>query len=163
MPSLLDLPVRSGSKPETTAFIPHAQLTQHGPDEVIAKLHQWCFSLPHVSNEHSGISVPGARALVLHQNCDCNQDAFMIGREFAHIHPHPDSGSMHVKVTAKDAVDIIKAGWGEDHFLVTMGRYPPGLIMVFSPRDDIELEVVKEIVARSYEFATGENLACLEV
>ncbi|MEM7171959.1 MAG: hypothetical protein AAF530_17455 [Pseudomonadota bacterium] len=159
MSDRLDLPKRTGPKPETTRRIPHSQLTHHGSDEVIAKLHDWCFSLPSVTNEHSGISVPGARALVLRDGCDCNPDAFMVGREFAHIHPHPDSGSMHVKLTAEDAKNVIAAGWGEDHFLVTIGRYPPGLIMVFSPRDDAELDLVKKIVATSYEFATGNSVA----
>lgn len=158
MKDSLSLPQRGGPKPDTTSHIPHSQLNQHGPDEIVDKLHEWCFSLPSVNNEHSGISVPGARALVLHSGCDCNQEAFMIGREFAHIHPHPDSGSMHVKVTAEDARDIIACGWGEDHFLVTLRQYPPGLIMVFSPRDDDELEVVKKIVLRSYEFATNIKL-----
>jgi len=159
MSSKENWPLRSGPKPETTRQIPHSQLTQHGPDDVIERLHDWCFSLPDVNNEHSGISVPGARALVLHEGCNCNPDAFMVGREFAHIHPHPDNGSMHVKLSAEDARNVIAAGWGEDHFLVTMGHYPPGLIMVFSPRDNEELEVVKQIVARSHAFATRSEPA----
>ncbi|MEM8794006.1 MAG: hypothetical protein AAGE61_00455 [Pseudomonadota bacterium] len=158
MASALTLPQRVGPKPDTTSRIPHAQLNQHGPDDVIEKLHEWCFSLPNVANEHSGISVPGARALVLHEECKCNHDAFMIGREFAHIHPHPDNGSMHVQVTPEDAKVVIEAGFGEDHFLVTLGRLPPGLIMVYSPRNGDELETVKTIVARSYEFATGRRV-----
>ena len=83
----LVLPSRKGAKPKTTNFIPHSQLTQHGPDE---------------------------------------------------------------------ASIIIESGWGEDHFLVTIGHYPQGLIMVFSPRDEDELEVVKKIVTCSYEYATGQ-------
>lgn len=152
---MLTLSPRRGPAPETTSSLPHSQVTQHGPDEIIQKLHDWCFALPSVANEHSGISVPGARALVLHEGTACNHDAFMVGREFAHIHPHPDNGSMHVKLDAPDAKAVVEAGWGEDHYLVTQGHYPPGLIMVFSPRDDDELETVKQIVARSYEFATG--------
>ena len=159
MTKKLNLPNRSGPAPKTTSRIPHSQLNQHGPDDVVEQLHEWCFALPDVNNEHSGISVPGARALVLHKGCDCNHEAFMIGREFAHIHPHPDSGSMHLNVSAEDAGEIFSAGWGEDHFLVTMGHFPKGLIMVFSPRDIAELEVVKKIVARSYEFATGSTVA----
>ena len=151
----IKLPNRIGQKPETTDRLPHSQLTQHGPDEIVEKLHEWCFSLPNVGNEHSGISVPGARALVLHDGTNCNNEAFMIGREFAHIHPHPDSGSMHLKLSSDDAFAVTEAGWGEHHYLVTQGHYPPGLIMVFSPRDDDELETVKRIVAQSYAFATG--------
>lgn len=155
MPIRMNLPQRAGPKPETTSSIPHSQLDQHGSDDVVRKLHAWCFSLPSVNNEHSTISVPGARALVMCDGIDCNQDAFMIGREFAHIHPHPDNGSMHVQLSAEDAREVIAAGWGEDHFLVTLGRLPEGLVMVFSPRDDQELDAVKTIVTRSYEFATG--------
>ncbi|MEM1362144.1 MAG: hypothetical protein AAGF94_10565 [Pseudomonadota bacterium] len=152
----LQLAPRSGPKPETTSRLPHSQQTQHGPDEVIKRLHDWCFALPNIANEDSGISVPGSRALVLHDGVDCNHEAFMVGREFAHIHPHPDNGSMHVKLAANDAKAVVSAGWGEDHYLVTQGHYPVGLIMVFSPRDAAELEIVKQIVGKSYEFATGE-------
>ncbi|MEL6965158.1 MAG: hypothetical protein AAFO01_20585 [Pseudomonadota bacterium] len=159
MQSKLNLPKRSGPKPNTSSSLPHSQLNQHGPDHVIDKLHDWCFSLPSVDNQESGISVPGARALVLHDGMACNHEAFMVGREFAHIHPHPDNGSMHVKLTAEDALDVIEAGWGESHYLVTQGHYPVGLVMVFSPRDDDELETVKTIVSRSYEYATGKSLA----
>lgn len=151
----LDLPKRSGPKPETQGRLPHSQLTQHGPDDVIDQLHQWCFSLPHVNNEDSGISVPGSRALVLQDGISGNQAAFMIGREFAHIHPHPDNGSMHLQIGAQDAQAIIDAGWGEDHYLVTQGRWAKGLVMIFSPRDEAELEIVKTIVQRSYDFAIG--------
>ena len=155
MLNTLNLTERTGPKPETTSRLPHSQLTQHGPDDVIEELHRWCFSLPNVDNEPSGISVPGARALVMHEGTECNHEAFMIGREFAHIHPHPDNGSLHVKLPADEASYVTGKGWGEDHYLVTTGQYPKGLIMVFSPRDEGELEEVKKIVGRSYKFATG--------
>ena len=157
MPNRLNLPKRRGLKPGTTSSLPHSQLTQHGPDPIIGQLHDWCFSLPSVENQQSGISVPGARALVLHDGAACNHDAFMIGREFAHIHPHPDNGSMHVQLPAEDARDVIETGWGESHYLVAQGQLPMGLIMVFSPRDEAELEAVKTIVSRSYEYATGKS------
>ena len=88
MTCTLSLPRRHGPKPDTTSRLPHSQLTQHGPDHIVEELHRWCFSLPDIANEPSGISVPGARALVLHEGAECNHEAFMIGREFAHIHPH---------------------------------------------------------------------------
>ncbi|MEM8878658.1 MAG: hypothetical protein AAGD23_12425 [Pseudomonadota bacterium] len=155
MGTKLNLPMRSGPAPETQQHLPHSQLTQHGPDEIVEKLHAWCFSLPDINNEDSGISVPGSRALVLRDGISSNQAAFMIGREFAHIHPKPDNGSMHLMLPADEVDAVKKAGWGEDHYLVTQGKYPPGLVMVYSPRDNAELEAVTMIVARSYEFATG--------
>ncbi|MEM1294801.1 MAG: luciferase family protein [Verrucomicrobiota bacterium] len=154
----ISLSQREGAAPETTNSLPHSQLTQHGPDEIVQKLHDWCFSLPGVVNDPSGISVPGARALVMDDSVEANSAAFMVGREFAHIHPQPDNGSMHVNLTPADASEVVKSGWGEDHYLVTLGQYPPGLIMLFSPRDEEELETIQSIVKRAYEFTTGALL-----
>lgn len=148
------LPLREGPPPKTLGRLPHSQLTQHGPDDIVQKLHDYCFALEHVLNEQSGISVAGSRALVLHHASACNHDAFMVGREFAHIHPHPDSGSMHLMLSETDAKTVVSAGFGEDHYLVTQGILPAGLIMVYSPRNDMELEAVKMIVNRSYAYAT---------
>lgn len=158
MPGKMNLAQRSGPKPETTNSLPHSQVTQHGPDELIERLHTWCFSLPDVNEEDSGISVPGSRALILRDGVQSNPAGFMIGREFAHIHPHPDNGSMHLVLSAEDAREMIAEGWGENHYLVDQGKWAEGLVMVFSPRDEDELEAVKAIVTRSYEFATGTSL-----
>lgn len=159
MQTTLNLPERAGAKPQTQSHLPHSQLEQHGPDEIIEKLHAWCFSLPEINNENSGISVPGSRALVLREGVQGNEKAFMIGREFAHIHPKPDNGSMHLVLTSDDVDTVKSTGWGEDHYLVTQGQWPKGLVMIFSPRDEEELTVVKKIVVRSYEFATGRVLS----
>ena len=146
---------RLGPKPDTTDRLPHSQLNQHGPDPIVQRLHDWCFNLPDVLNEKSLISVPGSRALVLKGGVGCNDQAFMVGREFAHIHPHPDSGSMHLKLHPEDARSAIECGWGESHYLVNQGNYPFGLIMVYSPRDSHELETIKEIILSAYKFALG--------
>ena len=152
---------RRGPKPNTTNKLPHSQLDGHGPEYIAKKLHDYCFSTwpGQVVSEQSGISVPGARAMVLHRDCQChsNKNAFMVGREFAHIHPYPDLGSMHLTLSPKDAKYVIDQGWGEDHYLVSQGHWAKGLVMIFSPRDDDELEQLKAIVARSFEFATGSS------
>lgn len=159
MTHTLNLTQRAGPKPETTHGLPHAQITQHGPDHIIDQMREWAFALPDVENRHSLVSVPGARAMVMHEAASCNHEAFMVGREIAHIHPHPDNGSMHVQLPQKDAEEVIKKGWGEHHTLVMKGHRPVGLVMVFSPRDEGELDVVKSILARSYEYATGTRPA----
>ena len=156
MTAPLQLPQRPGARPTTQNHLPHSQLNQHGTAEIVDQLHAWCFSLPQVNNETSGISVPGSRALVLQNGAAANHAAFMIGREFAHIHPAPDLGSMHLVLPREDVQPMIDAGWGENHYLVEQGQWPLGLVMVYSPRDEDELEVVKQIVTRSYEFATDQ-------
>ena len=154
MQTSLNLPMRFGTLPKTLGQLPHSQLTQHGPDHIVEALHAWCFALPNINNEDSGISVPGSRALILRDGVPGNQAAFMIGREFAHIHPKPDNGSMHLVLPEYDVVEVKRTGWGEDHYLVAQGQWPVGLVMIFSPRNHDELDTVKLIVGRSYEFAT---------
>lgn len=159
MHNALSLPKRSGPAPKTLGQLPHSQLNQHGPDGIVEALHAWCFALPHIDNEDSGISVPGSRALILRDSVPGNQAAFMIGREFAHIHPKPDNGSMHLVLPVEDVEEVKRTGWGEDHYLVTQGQWPSGLVMIYSPRDESELATVQKIVARSYEFATGTSVS----
>ena len=155
----LNLPQRVGPKPQTTHGLPHSQVTQHGPDDIVDQMRDWAFSLAGVDEAHSLVSVPGARAMVMHDAAACNHDAFMIGREIAHIHPKPDNGSMHVQLPENDALEVVAKGWGEHHTLVDLGRRPVGLVMVYSPRDAAELVIIKSIIGRSYEYATGQDLA----
>ena len=153
MEQMLSLKPRQGGRPETTQQLPHQQLTQHGPDSIVQQLHDWAFRLEGVNNEQSGIALEGSRALVMQLEYDCNPAAFMIGREFAHIHDRPDNGSMHLMLPVSNAREVKSKGWGEDHYLVTQGRWAEGLVLVFSPRNEEELEVLKSILQRSYDFA----------
>ena len=113
-------------------------------------------ALPDVVWEPSGISVPGAEALCLSTGSrEGPPEAFMIGREFAHLHPAPDY-SLHLMVPVEMADQLISAGWAEPHPVVLMGLLPRTAIMVYAPRDDEEVALVARIVAASRAFASGE-------
>jgi len=151
------LPKRDGPKPKTTPRNPHTQLDQQPTDRNIIKgLMNWAFDLPEITKHGSLISVPGALAMCLSADKMCqNCNAFMVGNEFAHFHPEPDS-SMHLGLTLQDVEYTVQQGWGELHPVAKMGYLPPNFIMVYAPRNSEEIEVVKRIVMRSYQFATGE-------
>ncbi len=84
------LPQRSGHRPRTTPTNPHTQLEQTPHTSIVEGLVRRIFSLPGVEERPSAISVPGARALWLREEVQAGpREAFMIGREFAHIHPMP--------------------------------------------------------------------------
>lgn len=101
------------------------------------------------------ISVPGARAFVLAEDAARGPaEAFMIGREFAHIHPASD-GSLHMMLPPDLAHEVEDQGWGEPHPVARMGLIPPTAMMVYGPRDEEELESVWEILRASHAFATG--------
>jgi hypothetical protein len=150
------LPLRSGSRPRTHRGLPHQQLDQQPPDHAIrAELAVRVSAFEGVTEAPSGISVPGARALILRDVTTGPPEAFMIGREFAHMHPRPDQ-SLHLALPEWRAREAIQAGWAEYHPLVEDDQLPPTIVMVYAPRDHVELEVVYGLVRESYQFARSQ-------
>jgi hypothetical protein len=152
-----DFPARAGPRPRTTPTNPHTQLDQQPQDRGIRdRLRAELARLPDVVWQPSGISVPGAQALCLASGSgEGPPEAFMIGREFAHLHPDPDY-SLHLMVPVGLADQLISAGWAEPHPVALMGLLPRTAIMVYAPRDDDEAAVVARIVVSSRAFALGD-------
>jgi hypothetical protein len=150
------LPERRGPRPETTPTNPHMQLDQLPRGRVLATLADLLFALPGVREEPSAISVPGARALWLKPN-DARgpREAFLVGREFAHLHPPPE-GSLHVALPPTLASEAIATGWAEIHPVARLGLIPGNVVMLYAPRDDAEVAVVLGLVRAALAFARGE-------
>lgn len=150
------LPRRAGSRPRTTSSIPHSQTDQQPADAsfldaVLAEAASWAG----VVTGPSGISVEGARALVLTDSAPTGPaEAFFVGREFAHGHAQGDH-SLHLTLPPAVVERAEVAGWVELHFLALEGRIPRTHVMLYAPRDDDEVAVALRIVRTSYEFATG--------
>ncbi|KAH5145869.1 hypothetical protein HBH70_045730 [Parastagonospora nodorum] len=83
-----------------------------------------------------------------------NPVAHKIFFEVAHV--HPSENSLHVYVSPQDAKLVMNRGWGE-RFPVTW-LAPPSWIMVYAPRTEEEVEVVREIVRAAVCFAVGKNV-----
>jgi len=152
-----ELPVRTGPRPKTTPSNPHTQLTQNAPVELQEKVAAFMFARPCVQEVPSRISVPGARAMWLQDSCEAGpRTAFMVGREFCHIHP-PSDGSLHLNLPLELAREAIEKGWAENHPVALRGFIPMNVVMVYGPRDEDELEVIKGLVeaSRTYAHATA--------
>jgi hypothetical protein len=148
------LPRRRGGRPHTTPTNPHTQLDQQPTDSrLVEELARRAFSLPGVVEEPSGISVPGARALVLEASEPAGPpEAFLIGREFAHLHPDPDH-SLHAMLPTEAVAEAVDAGWAEPHPVALRGLIPPTAVMLYAPRDEEELDVIDGLVRASHAFA----------
>jgi hypothetical protein len=81
-------------------------------------------------------------------------EAFVIEREFAHIHPMPD-GSLHAALPPEVAQVAVEKGWAEQHPAARMGRMQQNVVMIYAPRDAQEIEVVAGLVAEAYRYAGG--------
>jgi hypothetical protein len=148
------LPKRAGDRPRTTPTNPHTQLDQQPTDmRWVEELAERVFALPGVLEEPSRISVPGARALILAPGEPTGPpEAFLIEREFAHLHPAPDH-SLHAMLPPELVTDAVEAGWAELHPVALRGLIPETAVMLYAPRDEAELDVVESLVRASYAFA----------
>src|ERR1700730_16406739 len=151
------LPTRAGPRPATSDGLPHCQLDQQPTDDrVRSALAERIFALPGVIEGPSGISVAGARALVLDAPVGVGPpEAFMVGQEFAHLHPGDDR-SLHACLPAALAEAACRGGWAEFHPLAASGARPRTLVLLYAPRDEHELHVVAELVEASHRFAAGQ-------
>ena len=151
------LPVRKGEKPLTRKGMPHQQLNQNPKIEIYKNLAELLFDIPGVKEEMSLVSVPEARALWLSlNNLKFSEDAFMVNREFAHLHP-PYDGSIHLMAPPNWLDEILEKGWGEKHPLAGQ-ILPNNAIMIYAPRDEDEVKIVYNLVLLSYWRARGEKI-----
>ncbi len=149
------MPERDGPRPRTTPTNPHTQLEQNPDNSIVEELARRVFALPGVEERPSAISVPGARALWLREEVPAGpREAFMIGREFAHIHPLPD-GSLHDALPPEIAEEAIEKGWAEQHPVARIGYIPQNVVMIYAPRDEEEIETITSLVVESYRYAGG--------
>jgi hypothetical protein len=148
------LPARAGDRPRTTPTNPHTQLDQQPTDlSWVEELAERDYALPGVVEEPSGISVPGARALVLAPGEPTGPpEAFLIDREFAHLHPAPDH-SVHAMLPTETVDEAVEAGWAEPHPVALRGLIPRNAVMLYAPRDEAELDVVEGLIRASHAFA----------
>jgi hypothetical protein len=151
---LSSLPVRVGDRPRTTPTNPHTQLDQQPADlGWVEELARRVFALPGVTEQPSRISVPGARALVLApEEATGPPEAFLIDREFAHLHPAPDH-SLHAMLPTETVTEAVAAGWAEPHPVALRGLIPPTAVMLYAPRSEAELHVIEGLVRASHAFA----------
>lgn len=152
------LPERAGEPPEVSVTTPQQQETQNSPVELQEVLYARLAALDAVGTAPSKISVPGARAFLLDRAETRGPDeAYILPDigEFAHLHPEYD-GSLHLVLPLAQAFDALAKGWAVAHPLAGI-RLTSGMVMVFGPRDDAELDVVAGIVAASHTYAAGRD------
>lgn len=151
------LPPRTGPRPDVSADIPQEQRSDNAPLELQQQVFERIAALPGVTTAQSAISVPGARGLQLAPPRLGPTDAFIVpsAGEFAHVHPGYD-GSLHLALPPALAADLVAKGWGVAHPLAGV-RLTPGMVLLFGPRDDAEVEAVVGIVATSHAWASGQS------
>ena len=77
-------------------------------------------------------------------------------REIAHVHAGVGSGeySVHTALSPLDCKKVIEAKWGERMTLAGT-LMPQEYLLVYTPRNNEELTVVRDIVAAAIKFMAG--------
>nr|WP_042184986.1 luciferase family protein [Kibdelosporangium sp. MJ126-NF4]CEL16434.1 phospholipase/carboxylesterase [Kibdelosporangium sp. MJ126-NF4]CTQ90386.1 phospholipase/carboxylesterase [Kibdelosporangium sp. MJ126-NF4] len=149
---MFDLPTRSGPPPKVRGPVPHGQLDQIPPTILQEEIWQRMRSLSGVYVAPTHVPYPEARAIHLAPEFGTGpDDAFIkLSREFAHLHPLQD-GSLHMTLPATVKKVVTEAGWGVPHPIQNTQ-------LLFGPRDRDEIEVVWQVLLKSYTYARGRHI-----
>lgn len=155
---LSDLPMREGTRPTIAPFaVPHRQMNQHN-DTLIRKKQTQIFDET-VANPAYNLFYKTSNfeahnpAIFLKDTLNAN--ATVIPKSHGEVgHIHTTDGSMHFTLSPSDAKEVIEKGWGELHGLAGDGTLIKTYMMVYSPRNEKELEVTKQILLAAVKYAT---------
>ncbi len=150
------LPIRETPIPQTTNGVPHVQIGVDAVPELSEALLAHVSELAGVDLGATRVSLPGAVGFQLQDDVAlAHPEVIVGGREFAHLHP---DGSLHASLDQDLARSAIQSGWAVAHPWSTEREGWEGFVMIFTPTNRDELDVVIWLVEQSYEFVTGRQL-----
>lgn len=136
--------------------MPHTQIGVTPDPALDAELRRRAFSLPDIEDRPTVVSVPGTRALWLREGVEAARPELIVaGREFDHIHP---DGSLHIILPFDRAQEAVDRAWAEPHPLARLiGGPMRGMVLLYTPLDQDELEVIWRLIVESYNHVTGRT------
>ena len=153
-----DLPLRSGTRPETTNGVPHTQIGVELVPEVHEEMIKRIYSVPGIED---GQSVIGRwRGLSISSDLDIRADALIGEREYAHVH---HDGSLHIFLEPRRASEAEEAGWAILHpFAVEEREGFDGYVMLYTPQSLDELDVTLQLIVDGFNYVTSQNIVATE-
>lgn len=152
-----NLPKRETPIPRTTNGVPHVQIGIEADPEISAKLLRRVSNIPGIKIQNTIVSLPGALGFWITEDVSLARPENIVrGREFAHLHP---DGSLHASLPPALAEQAIAAGWATRHPWADQRPGWEGFVMIFTPSSSNELDVVFNLVVKSYEYVTGSDAA----
>ncbi len=149
------LPNKETPIPRTTNSVPHVQIGVEPAPEISDELLKRVSEIPGVEIRRTVVSLPGALGFWVEDDVAiAHPEVIVGGREFAHLHP---DGSLHASLPPTLAEMAVKAGWAASHPWADQRPGWEGFVMILTPVNFDELEVVFGLVVDSFEFVTGRN------
>ena len=151
-----DLPLRLGPRPRVYSGPPQHQTEQFPTEEEWRATREMFSAWRTADRSASRRAAPGTPGLSIPES-DArahSDEAFLLGREFAHHHPKGDGG-LHLVLPPAWYSAAIKKGWAVPHTLAGQPTVSRLTLLIFAPRDADERDVIRCLIEVSERLARG--------
>ena len=150
------LPKRRGKRPVTIRGPLHVQCGDQGDDR---RLHHLIDKVTAWPNVEAGPLPVGSGDLVSLQVGEDvatgDPSVFITGREFGRV--LFGAPTIYLTLPLSCAHRAVVRGWAEPHFSSSFGLVPPGVMVVYTPRDEHEAAVCQSLFWVSFNFSLSER------
>jgi hypothetical protein len=151
-----DLPNRHGQRPVTIGGPLHVQCCDHGDERalryLLSEVSRWS-DVEEASWWLGGSEI--ASCQVAEEVATADPSVFISTREFARVLFNPLT--IYLSLPLSSAHWAIIRGWAEPHCASRSGLIPPGVMVVYTPRNEDELTVCRSLFWISYNFSLSER------
>jgi Family of unknown function (DUF5519) len=150
------LPNRRGKRPVTIRGPLHVQSGDYGDEIALHHLIDEVIAWPDI--EAGPLPVGSADLVSIkvgEEVATADPCVFITGREFGRV--LFGAPTIYLTLPLRYAHWAIIRGWAEPHFASSFGVVPPGVMVVYTPRDEDEVAVCRSLFRVSYNFSLRER------
>jgi hypothetical protein len=149
---LASLPIRKGKRPITVRGPLHVQCSDNHNETLLVGLIEEVAAWPDVEASPWPVGSAELVSLRIAEDAASNDSAdFISGNEFARV--LFGAPSIYLTLPLSCAHWAIVRGWAEPHYSGSFGLMPPGVMVVYTPRDEVESRVCRSLFRISYNCA----------
>jgi hypothetical protein len=149
---LASLPIRKGKRPITVRGPLHVQCSDNHDETLLFGLVEEVVAWSGVEASPWPVGRSELLSLRIAEDMANNNSAnFISGNEFARV--LFGAPSIYLTLPLSCAHWAIVRGWAEPHYSGSFGLMPPGVMVVYTPRDEIEKRVCRSLFLISYNCA----------
>ena len=146
------IPTRKGRRPSTICGPLHIQWSGSGDTKCVRGLITEVLTWPDVESTPPVVNSPDLISIRLKQAQGATRSSAATAvKEFAKV--YLEASTIYLTLPLVTAHFAILHGWAEPHYLPSHGLMPAGTVLLYTPRDESELEVCHFHFSRAYEHA----------
>jgi hypothetical protein len=150
------LPNRPGKRPVTIRGPLHLQCDDYGDDTALHHLVDEVIAWPNIEAVPFPVGSSDLVSLKVDEEvATADLSVFITGREFGRV--LLVAPTIYLTLPLSCAHWAIIRGWAEPHFSSSFGFVPPGVMVVYTPRDEQEVAVCRSLFWVSYNFSLSER------